>query len=274
VHHRTNPPAFAWGGRWLFGGLPVRIGVYKTLFDQRHDRQSLEPVWQRIDRIYCISLEDRADRQASARDQFARVGLDQQVSFFLARRHPDNCEQGIFESHRTCLKMGLDAGARHILVFEDDVVFGKIDAVGLAKCIDFFLHTEGCKILFLGCLASRSRATEMPGIRRIRYRCLTHAYLIKPSLAGRIAEAPWQKIPYDIMLQNMLENPFALYPSIAFQNNSPSDNSRHRTLDAARRLLGGLRLIQTVNERYHRFRYAVITAHLVVIGAAILWMLS
>jgi len=244
------------------------------LFDQRHNCQSLEPVWQRIDRIYCISLEDRTDRQTSVRDQFARVGLADQAAFFLARRHTSNCEQGIFESHQACLKMGLYAGARHILVFEDDVVFGKIDAVRLAKGLDFFLHTEACKILFLGCLASRSRATEAPGIRSIRYRCLTHAYLIKASLAGQIAEASWQKIPYDIMLQNMIENPFALYPSIAFQNSSPSDNSRHRTLDTTRRLLGGLRLIQTVNERYHRFRYTVIATHLVVIGAVILWMLS
>ena len=77
-----------------------------------------------------------------------------------------------------------------------------------------------------------------------------------------------------MMLQNLIQEPFVLYPSIAFQSNSPSDNSRHRTLDAVRRLIGGLRFIQIVNERYHRFRYAIIAAHLLVIGALILWSLT
>ncbi|WP_319407639.1 glycosyltransferase [uncultured Desulfosarcina sp.] len=244
------------------------------MFNQPQEHRSLESVWQRIDRIYCISLVERADRQAGARDQFARVGLDEQVSFFPARRHPRDCEQGIFESHQACLKMGLAAGARHMLMFEDDVVFGKIDAPRLEKNIEFFINTEACKILFLGCLTRGSRATETPGIRRIRYRCLAHAYLIKPSLARQMADAPWQKVPYDIMLRNFIDDAFVVYPSIAFQSNSPSDNSRHRALDTLRRLFGGLRIIQTVNEHYHRFRYAVIATHLLVIGAAILWILT
>ena len=244
------------------------------MVNQPQEHRSLESVWHRIDRIFCISLESRTDRQAGARGQFARVGLDERVSFFPARLHPSDCEQGIFESHQACLRMGLEAGARHILVFEDDVVFGRIDTPRLAKHIDFFINTEDCRILFLGCLVRGSRATETPGIRRIRYRCLAHAYLIKPSLARQVADAPWRKVPYDIMLRNIIDKPFVLYPSIAFQSNSPSDNSRHRALDTLRRLFGGLRIIQTVNERYHRFRYAVIATHLLVIGAAILWILT
>ena len=244
------------------------------MFEKGQKQRSLEPIWQRIDRIYCISLEDRKDRQASAKDQFARVGLDERVAFLFARRHPTDCEQGIFESNQTCLKMGLDAGARHTLVFEDDVVFGRIDALRLAKGIDFFMNTDDCEILFLGCLTGRSRATETPGVRSIQYRCLTHAYLIKQSLARQVADTPWQKVPYDMMLKKSIHRPFVLYPSIAFQSNSPSDNTRHRTIEAVRRLFGGLRIIQIVNERYHRFRYAIIAAHLLVIGAVILWILT
>jgi len=241
--------------------------------NQQQKFRSLYPVWNRIDRIYCISLEGRTDRQASARAQFADVGLGDKVTFHIARRHPTNCEQGIYESHQACLKMGLDAGARHILVFEDDVVFGRFNGSRLASGIDFFLNTEGCDILFLGCLVSGSRATGTPSLRCIQYRCLTHAYLMRSSLARKVIDSPWDHIPYDISLRNHIDNPFALYPAIAFQSNSPSDNSRHRTLDAIRRLFGGLRFIQTVNEHYHRFRYAVIAVHLLVIGAAILWIL-
>lgn len=244
------------------------------LFKQGSNWKSLEPIWQRIDRIYCISLADRKDRQANAEHQFSRVGLDGMVVFFLARRHPSDCEQGIFESHQTCLKMGMDGGARHILVFEDDVIFRKIDAQRLATCIDFFMNTDNCQILFLGCLASGSRATRTPGIRSIKYRCLTHAYLIKRSLAMQLAWVPWHKLPYDMVMQHIIDEPFVLYPSIVFQNNSPSDNSRHRTIDAIRRLFGGLRFIQIANEHYHRFRMTIIVTHVAAIAAAALWVLS
>ncbi len=258
---------FAVGGR-------LTSGHKKKVANARQEHPSLEPVWNRIDRIYCISLEGRTDRQASALEQFYRVGLDGKVTFHIARPHPTNCEQGIFESHQACLKMGLDAGARHILVFEDDVVFGRFYGSRLASGIEYFLNTNDGDILFLGCLVSGSRATGTPSVRRIQYRALTHAYLIRPSLARMIIDSPWDHIPYDVWLRNRIDNPFALYPAIAFQSNSPSDNSRHRTLDGIRRLFGGLRFIQMVNERYHRFRYAVIAVHLLVIAAAILWVLA
>lgn len=257
---------FAVGGRLTSG--------HKKVVNPRQEHPSLEPVWNRIDRIYCISLEGRTDRQASARNQFAGVGLDGKVTFHIARPHPTNCEQGIFESHQACLKMGLDAGARYILVFEDDVVFWRFNGSRLPSGIEYFLNTNDGDILFLGCLVNGSHATGIPGLRRIQYRCLAHAYLIRPSLAREVVNSPRNRIPYDIWLRNRIENPFALYPAIAFQSNSASDNSRHRTLDVIRRLFGGLRFIQTVNERYHRFRFAVIAAHLLVIGAAILWILT
>ena len=235
--------------------------------------RSLATVWNLIDRIYCISLAERTDRQASAKRQFERVGLGDKVIFHRVQRHPTDCEQGIFESHQACLKMALADGARHILIFEDDVVFGTVDAHRLRQGIAFFQDRSDCQILFLGCLASRSRTTETPGVRRVRYSCLAHAYLIKPSLARQLADEPWRNIPWDIVLKKNTQNAFALYPSIAFQSNSPSDNRRHRTLETVRRIFGGLRVIQMVNERYHRFRYAIIAAHLLLAGAVLVWLL-
>jgi len=235
--------------------------------------RSLTAVWDLIDRIYCISLAERTDRQASAKAQFERVGLENKVMFHRVQRHPTDCEQGIYESHQACLKMGLASGARHILVFEDDVVFGTVDAHRLGQGIAFFEERSDCEILFLGCLAGRSWTTGAPGVRRVRYSCLAHAYLVKTSLARRLADEPWRGIPWDIVLKKNAQNAFALYPSIAFQSNSPSDNHRHRTLETVRRIFGGLRVIQTVNERYHRFRYAIIAAHLLLAGALILWLL-
>jgi hypothetical protein len=236
--------------------------------------RSLAAIWNRIDRIYCISLAERVDRQASAKAQFERVGLGSSVVFHEVQRHPTDCEQGIFESHQACLKRGFSAGARHILVFEDDVIFGNIDARRLREGIAFFENRSDCQVLFLGYLAGRSWATDTPCVRRVRYRCLAHAYLVKASLARGLADEPWRGIPWDVVLRKSGQSAFALYPSIAFQSNSPSDNHRHRTLETVRRIFGGLRIIQTVNERYHRFRYAIITAHLLLAGAALLWLLG
>lgn len=242
------------------------------MIDAKHHPSRLTPIWRRIDRIYCITLADRPDRRRTARDQFARVGLDQRVAFHTVQRHPDNAEQGIFESHRACLAKGLAEGARHVLIFEDDVVFGPVDPAGLAAAMDRFTADAACSLLLFGGLVARSRPTDHPAVRRVRYRCLAHAYTVKAALARQLAGRPWQGIPIDALLRDCTEAAVALYPSIAFQSGAASDNANHRTLDAVRRLCGGLRLIQKVNERYHRFRGAVVAVHLLLAGAIILWI--
>lgn len=244
------------------------------MIDEMQHPAQFESIWQRIDRIYCISLEERADRRKAAKNQFSRVGLDGRVVFFAAKRHPENCEQGIFESHRACLHRGLAAGARHILVFEDDVIFGRVDTRRLTGAIDYFMAHAECSLLLLGGIVNRSWPTEQPAVRKVRYRCLAHAYLIKADLAQKVAGQTWQGIPFDTLLSESTIGHAALYPSIAFQSNSPSDNARHRTLDAVRRIFGGLRVIQVANERYHRHRYAVIILHLLAAGAVTLWIFT
>jgi hypothetical protein len=58
---------------------------------------------------------------------------------------------------------------------------------------------------------------------------------------------------------------YAAYPSFAFQGNSPSDNERYLHLDRFRRLCGGLRRLQKLNEFYHLNRAAIITAHIIAV---------
>ena len=233
----------------------------------------LADIWRRIDRIYCISLEERHDRRESARAQFRRVGLDGQVAFFLAQRHPDNSEKGIFESHQACLEMGLAAGARHILMFEDDVIFGAIDPRRLSAGIDYFMEQTDSPYFSFGCLVGKSSPTASFAVRRIVYRCLTHAYLVDADLARRIVDSPWQGLAFDDALRKLAGRHLALYPSIAFQSNSETDNTRLARLDRIRRLFGGLRVIQLLNERYHRHRLLFIGAHVLAIVAIILWIL-
>ncbi|RJQ85399.1 MAG: glycosyltransferase [Desulfobacteraceae bacterium] len=218
--------------------------------------------WDFFEKIYCISLIERKDRRQQALGQFARVGLAERVEFVIVARHPTNCEQGCYESHMRCMKMGLQAGAARILIFEDDIVFDRFSPAVLRGCIDFLAHDPDWHMLFLGCMVKSSRRTSYPAVAKIRYRSLTHAYAVHQRCARGLTELPWQGVPYDDFLRDRKDDRcYAAYPSFAFQSNSRSDNVRYLPLDRWRRLLGGLRRLQKSNEFFHRHRSFIIAAH-------------
>ncbi len=228
--------------------------------------------WKFFNTVYCISLASRPDRRKNAEQQFAAVGLLDQVEFIITEKHPTDNERGIYESHITAIKKGIATGARHILIFEDDVIFEGFSPEKLQKCIDALVKHANCRLLFLGCLVSSSRRTSSPGIVRVNYRSLAHAYVLKHSLAMELADEKWRRVPFDGLLADLQEDIFAVYPAFAFQSNAFSDNDNHKNLERFRRLFGGLKFIQKMNERYHRHRVAIISVHLFVI-AILLWLI-
>jgi GR25 family glycosyltransferase involved in LPS biosynthesis len=231
----------------------------------------MQATWNGVDKIYCISLINRTDRQAQARAQFARVGLAERVEFLLVDKHPTNCEQGIYESHLLCLKRGLAAGAERILIFEDDIVFDRVTPEILTRCMDFIHTHDRWHMLLLGCMVLYSRRTAYASILQVGFRSLTHACLIHRRFAEFLVRHPWQSVAYDDFLKDLKDRQtYALYPSIAFQSSSRSDNDRYLDLDRLRRFCGGLRAIQKRNEFYHRNKIAVISAH--VLAAALLFL--
>lgn len=221
--------------------------------------------WKYFDKFYCISIDERADRRADARIQFAKVGLADKVEFVRVRKHPHNCEQGIYESHMTCIRKGLEAGAASMVIFEDDIRFDRFSPAGLKDCADFLSVVNHWNALFFGCLVSASRKTENKSILKIKYRCLAHAYALNRRFAESLAHTRWQGTPYDEILRNRPDHYYAAYPSFAFQSNSRTDNNRNMGLDKFRRLFGGLQLIQKWNEFFHRHKFAVLAAHVMVI---------
>ncbi len=229
-------------------------------------------VWDYFDCIYCISLADREDRRRQAQTQFARVGLASRVKFFIADRHPQDCEQGIYESHMACIQEGLAAGARNMIVFEDDVVFDRFNPAKLAECMAFLKRRAQWKALFLGCLVKRSQKTECPSALKVSYRCLAHAYVINRPFAQVLAGKPWHKRSYDAMLSRVKDGIYAIYPSFAFQSDAFSDNTRHRLLDGFRRSMGGLKRIQKANEWCHYHRNLLIGLHLTGLLLLLCWL--
>jgi GR25 family glycosyltransferase involved in LPS biosynthesis len=234
----------------------------------------LADCWKFFDRIYCISLHERADRQKHAGIQFDRVGLADKVEFVMMKKHPQDCEKGIYESHLACIARGLQAGANTMVIFEDDILFDRFRPVNLKACIDFLKVHPDWNAFFFGCLVSGSRRTTNKSVLKITYRCLAHAYVLNRKFAEKIAKIPWQGIPFDAMLNSSAEGYYAAYPSFAFQNTSRSDNIRFARLDKFRRLCGGLWRIQKLNEFYHHHKVAILMLHLILAGILLQWVFS
>lgn len=227
--------------------------------------------WNAFGMVYCISVAERTDRRQEARAQFAKVGLADKVEFVVVPKHPTDCEQGVYESHLICMAKGLEAGAANILIFEDDICFDRFHPDLLAHYTHFMKTDPSWRMLFLGCMIKGSQATAYSSIRQVRYRSLTHAYVIRASFAENLVRTyPWHQVPYDDFLKDLKdEHFFAASPMIAFQSNSPSDNERYLPLDKFRRMCGGLTRLQKFDEFFHRYKWQIIIPQ--ILAVLLLW---
>ena len=227
------------------------------------DRDPASP-WSCFAAAFCISLTSRPDRREEARRQFAAVGLADRIEFVLVEKHPTDCEQGIYQSHLECMRRGLAQGARRLLIFEDDVIFARGATARLGQLAAFFASNTPWEVIFLGCMVRASRKTRCPGVLHVRYRSLTHAYAVDHAFAARVLrDHPWSGVPYDDFLRDLdSSRMFTVYPSIAFQSNAASDNDAYLRLDRLRRLMGGLRNLQRLDEWLHLHSAKLLWAHL------------
>ncbi len=224
--------------------------------------------WDFFDKIYCITLDSRPDRMEEAQQQFAAVGLNDRVEFFLVTKDDANPARGIYQSHLRCLTRGLATGARQILVFEDDVVFRGFSEERLGAACRFLQQTGTWDSFFLGCLTSGSRQTDEDAVVRIKYRCLSHAYALNRPYAERIVREQWKGLPFDGLLRHCNAHFFALYPMCAYQGLASSDNETV-WIDRLRNLCGGLPFIQRCNEIYQNHKGLVLALHLLAVAVAI-----
>jgi hypothetical protein len=226
-------------------------------------------VWGYFDRFYCVSLREREDRRQSALKEFSKVGLAGRVEFVLGERHPYNIEEGVYDSHMTCLRKGLDADARNIVVFEDDVEFDRFDPERLKNCTEYLSRHPEWKVFLFGALIRSSHQTTNPCVQKVRYQSLTHAYALNRHYAETLAYEPWRGIVNDTLFRPLTDDVYAIYPMCAFQNNLTSDNYKYPILARIRRLLGGLKRIQKADEFYHRHKFGICAAHVIAVLLAL-----
>lgn len=231
--------------------------------------------WNFFDSIYCISLQDRQDRQRNAREQFEKVGLSSRVQFYLTTKDQQNSERGIYESHMRCLLNGIEQNAQTILIFEDDIVFERFSPVILRNIVEFMDKEDKWNIFFLGCMVDGIQKTEYPSVVKIKYRCSAHAYVVNRPYAEFLVKQPWRNISFDDFLRKTNnDSAFAAYPFFAFQSSSPTDNKATIHLARFRDLCGGIRLIQKANESYHLHKCGIWLAHVIVIIIVILFFVA
>jgi hypothetical protein len=230
--------------------------------------------WRAFDKIYCISLSNRADRYNRARAEFARVGLVDLVEFVIVEKHPEDSERGIYESHLMCLRAGLAAGAQKIAVFEDDIVFTRFSAKRLQRAIRFMEASNDWAAFFFGCFVNSSRKTVFPSVIKINYRCVAHAYVVNRDFALQLVKTRWTGVSYDDFLRSIAADRFySVYPAFAFQSDSPTDNDKLAHVDRARRIFGGLHRLQRFNEFTNRWLVYIVLGHVVAAAAIILLLL-
>jgi GR25 family glycosyltransferase involved in LPS biosynthesis len=229
--------------------------------------------WDFFDKIYCISIDTRLDRREEAKKQFSAVGLLARVEFVLVKKHPENQEQGIFQSHLYCLKKGLKAGADRILLFEDDILLQGFDGQRLHRATTFLSTLPAWNAFFLGALSTRIFPTTEPSVVRIQYRCLAHAYALNRPFAQRIIQETWRGIPFDNLLRLHERDFFALAPMVAFQGPASTDNQTI-LIDQIRRFFGGLPFIQKMNEHFQRHKTLIVWFHVLLVSALILFIIK
>ncbi|MCF6188135.1 MAG: glycosyltransferase [Desulfobulbaceae bacterium] len=226
--------------------------------------QQLCRAWSFFDRIYCISIDQRRDRREKVRIQFTDVGLLDRVEFVIVAKHPENRAQGIFESHLHCLRKGLEAGADHILIFEDDVFFQKFSPTRLHEACAALENSTNWGALFLGCITGGSKKTEHKSLVQVEYRCLAHGYALNRSFAQHIVREKWSGIPFDELLRRRQKSFYALYPMCAFQGRGGTDNQTV-AIDRMRRFFGGLPFIQRANEFYQNHKKVLLSINLILL---------
>jgi hypothetical protein len=193
--------------------------------------------WSFLDGVYCISLQSREDRAASAAAEFHRVGLCRHVLFYRPVQHPHSRCIGIWDSHRAVGLHALQRGCGRTLIAEDDVLFHRhlrpqrVRAIG--RALDIL--PSDWMIFFLGHWPLWAYFVR-PNVLRTGSAC-AHGYIASLRLLRWLHDHPHGSP--DVKLARIagagidaayarLPATYALFPMVALQSASRSD---HLTFD-------------------------------------------
>lgn len=103
-----------------------------------------------FDQILCINLDTQTERWATMRSRFRDLGIGDRVERIPAVHTPRNHHVGCALSHRRAIAHAADAGARNVLVLEDDAVFIEGTLWLLARALEDLQRQDHWCVLHLG----------------------------------------------------------------------------------------------------------------------------
>jgi len=202
--------------------------------------------WSFLGSAYCISLKNREDRAVKAAREFHRVGLCQRVIFYRPDKHPVKGIIGSWESHRAVGEHARRHGSETTLIMEDDVLFTKHLRPAKMRALNRALAglPADWMIFFLGHWPVWAYPVRY-NVLRTSSAC-AHAYIVSPRLLEWLCDHPWDSP--DVSKSRLvgkgldsayarLPGTYALFPMIATQSVSKSDNFNFSRKKKSRRRL-------------------------------------
>ena len=176
-----------------------------------------------VDKIYCINLHERDDRLQNAKIIFDKYDLP--VTYHRVWRDNESGQRGCFNSHIEVIKKAASQNLNNVMIFEDDIKCalskGEFDEC-MEKVYNFITHND-FDIFFLGSCPNiwlHSTKKINDNIYKVKaYQA--HAYILSRSGINKYQNLVYSNIQIDHIYAKSNKS-FAIYPSIFYQNDSPS----------------------------------------------------
>jgi len=202
--------------------------------------------WSFLDGAYCISLKSREDRATNVAAEFHRVGLCQHVMFYRPLKHPVKGIIGSWESHRAVCEDARQRGHEKTLIMEDDVLFSSNLRPSKLRSIRRAVAglPPDWMLFFLGHWPVWAYPVKH-NVLRTGSAC-AHAYIVSPRLTRWLHDHPWGtpgikklRLVGKALDSAYAELPgaYAIFPMIATQSVSKSDNFNFRPKEKSQRKL-------------------------------------
>ena len=197
-----------------------------------------------FDKVYCISIKERKDRQKNVIKECLKVNLN--FEFMLVNKNIENPIRGCLESHLKCIKKALESNYDNILILEDDILFN-IDGINELIEKNTIQIPKEFDILYLGYHINNGFKFTDNVIKALSTQT-THCYVLNKRIFQYIIdniEKEWSSIPeysernyleklinwncraidlfYAKWVNHRRNNSFALYPILGFQYPNYSD---------------------------------------------------
>ena len=182
-----------------------------------------------FDQIYILNLDRRPDRWASIQKQLQMACISKAVRFSAIDRQPGWA--GCFESHLAILQRALTAGARNVLVLEDDAELYS-DWLSIWQEGQWQIPADW-DMLYLGYNLNPDANLPPPFVAshllRLNDALTTHAYAVNgkylEGLIKHIQASVGLNLPIDIVYASQFckVKAYGIYPMLFRQSSSISD---------------------------------------------------